>query len=161
MDHHLKPAWYVHFQSPAIHPLASSDAPHCWLETRGADGPESADEARIRDIFRVGGGFYGWVGSRTTTRYLNGRNPALAVTQRRRRRREGRHHSPWRMADDANKESSNGGRQMTTATTTAAIRPINGTRRRQGSSGTEDGEGGTPRQHGGQWVTAAFGTING
>ena len=32
---------------------------------RGVDGPESANEARIRDIFRVGGGFYGWVGGRT------------------------------------------------------------------------------------------------
>jgi hypothetical protein len=70
---------------------------------------------------RVGGGFYGWVGGRTTTRYLNGRPPAPAVTQRRRRRRGGRHHPPWRTADDNDKESSDRGQQMMTATTTAAI----------------------------------------
>ena len=50
-----KPTWYVCFWLLADHPLASSDAPHCWLATVGADGPESADDARIRDILRGGG----------------------------------------------------------------------------------------------------------
>ena len=90
---------------------------------RGVDGPESANKARIRDIFKVGGRFYGWVGGRTTTRYLNGRPPAPVVTQRRRRRRRrgGRHHPPWRTANDNDKESSDRGQQTMTTTTTAAV----------------------------------------
>ncbi len=93
---------------------------------RGVDGPKSANEARSKDIFRVGGGFYGWVGGRTTTRYLNGHPPAPVVTQRRRRRREGWHHPPWRIADDNDKESSDRGQQTMTATTKAAVAAVDG-----------------------------------
>ncbi len=68
MDHHLKPTWYVCFWLLADHPLASSDAPHCWLAMVGADGPKSANNARIRDFLKGGGGggFYGRFGGWTT-----------------------------------------------------------------------------------------------
>ncbi len=68
MDHHPKPTWYVCFRLLANHPLASSDAPHCWLAMVGADRSKSTkDDARIRDILRGGGGFYGRFGGWTTT----------------------------------------------------------------------------------------------